>query len=291
MRTGAATMLALAAVGLAVSGCGSRPANRGLPVRLRTGTAPDGNPYPLAKDLRLPASGLTGIRAAAARPGDPRACAGRGASYVEARHLGPTRRLVALTFDDGPSEFTARILSILERRHVRATFFVIGEQVADHPELLRRQLRDGDMIGDHTWTHADMTLLPADVQRRQLQLTVDAVRQATGFQTCIWRAPYGAINAGMEQLARGLGLNSIQWDTDPQDFTSPPAAAIVHRVLAGNPADPDPGVHPGAIVLMHDGGGDRRNTVAALPSLITGLRARGYRFVTVPELLGFPVRR
>ena len=199
--------------------------------------------------------------------------------------------MVALTFDDGPSGFTPKILAILERKHVRATFFVIGGQVRDHPDLLRRELRDGDIVGDHTWTHADMTQLPAAVQGGQIALTVEAIRAATGFRPCLWRAPYGAINGRIEGLARSLGLLSIQWDTDPQDFTMPPVAAIVRRVLHGNPADPDPGVHPGAIVLLHDGGGDRSHTVAALPTVIDQLWARGYGFVTVPELLGLRVSR
>ncbi|MEA2298144.1 MAG: peptidoglycan-N-acetylglucosamine deacetylase [Solirubrobacteraceae bacterium] len=198
---------------------------------------------------------------------------------------------MALTFDDGPSGFTPQILRILEHRRVHATFFVIGEQVAAHPDLLRRALADGDMVGNHTWTHADMTQLPAAVERRQILLTSEAIRQATGWRTCLWRAPYGAVGGRIEGLARSLGLISVQWDTDPQDFTMPPVAAILRRVLHGNPADPDPGVHPGAIVLMHDGGGDRSHTVAALPRLIDGLRARGYRFVTVAELLRLPVAR
>jgi peptidoglycan/xylan/chitin deacetylase (PgdA/CDA1 family) len=199
------------------------------------------------------------------------------------------RRVVALTFDDGPSGFTPKILAILERKHVHATFFVIGQLIVTHPDLLRRELRDGDFIGVHTWTHADMTLLPPAVQRQQMRLTVEAIRQATGFRTCIWRAPYGAIDARIETIAQGLGLNSVQWDTDPQDFTMPPVRTIVHRVLFGNPADPDPGVHPGAIVLMHDGGGDRSHTIAALPTLIDQLRTRGYRFVTIPQLESLPL--
>ncbi len=226
---------------------------------------------------------------AAAPRGGPVGCTARGPIYTESR---PTRRrVVALTFDDGPSGFTPKLLAVLERKHVRATFFVIGSQVRDHPEALRRELRDGDIVGDHTWTHADMTLLPAAVQRQQIVLTAEAIRAATGFSPCLWRAPYGAISGRIEGLARSLGLLSIQWDTDPQDFTMPPVAAIVRRVLHGNPANPDPGVHPGAIVLMHDGGGDRSHTVAALPTLIDQLRARGYSFVTVPELLGLSVSR
>ncbi len=244
---------------------------------------------PTARDIQLPANGAAGVPASAAPVGGPIGCTPRGPIYNES---GPgRRRVVALTFDDGPSGFTPQILSILERKRVPATFFVIGDQVAGHPELLRRALRDGDMVGDHTWTHADMTQLTPAVQGRQIALTAQAIQQATGLRPCLWRAPYGAIDGRIEVLARSMGLISVQWDTDPQDFTMPPVAAIVRRVLHGNPADPDPGVHPGAIVLMHDGGGDRSHTVAALPRLIDGLRARGYGFVTVPALLGIPVVR
>ncbi|MGI8803627.1 MAG: polysaccharide deacetylase family protein [Solirubrobacteraceae bacterium] len=261
-----------------------------MPVAPSTASvAADGNPVPTARDLQLPSSGVAGIPAVAAPRGGPVGCVARRPVYFESGP--PRRRVVALTFDDGPSGFTPQILGVLERKRVHATFFVIGNQVRDHPELLRRELGDGDMIGDHTWTHADMTQLPAAVQSRQIALARQAIAQATGFETCLWRAPYGAIDARIEGLARGLGLDSIQWNTDPQDFNMPPVAAIIRRVLHGNPADPDPGVRPGAIVLMHDGGGDRSHTAAALPRLIDALRAGGYSFVTVPELLGIRVVR
>jgi peptidoglycan/xylan/chitin deacetylase (PgdA/CDA1 family) len=251
--------------------------------------AADGNPVPTARDIQLPATGAAGIPATAAPGGGPVGCTARGPSYTESRPS--RRRVVALTFDDGPSGFTPKILAILERKHVQATFFVIGSQVRDHPDLLRRELRDGDIVGDHTWTHADMTQLAPAVQRRQIALTLEAITAATGWHTCLWRAPYGAITGRIEGLARSMGLLSIQWDTDPQDFNMPPVAAIIRRVLHGNPANPDAGVHPGAIVLMHDGGGDRSHTAAALPALIDQLRARGYGFVTLPGLLGLPVAR
>jgi peptidoglycan-N-acetylglucosamine deacetylase len=217
----------------------------------------------------------------------PTGCVARGRLYTEGLHL--RRKLVALTFDDGPSGFTHHILDVLERKHVHATFFLIGNQVADHPAQVRRELIDGDLLGNHTYTHADPLQIGLKSFLDELQGTQRAIWQNTGFTPCFWRAPYGSIDNRIAYIARGLGLVSIQWDTDPQDFNMPPVATIVHRVLFGNPKDPDPGVHPGAIVLMHDGGGDRSHTVRALPRIIDALRARGYQFVTIAQLLGLPL--
>jgi peptidoglycan/xylan/chitin deacetylase (PgdA/CDA1 family) len=154
---------------------------------------------------------------------------------------------------------------------------------------VRRALRDGDLVGNHTFTHPDMTQIPYREDVRQMQKTIFAIHQATGFTPCFWRAPYGSINAGLEALARSMGMISIQWDTDPQDFTVPPTSSIINRVLKGNPYNPDKGVQSGSIVLMHDGGGWRGHTLAALPQIIDRLRARGYRFVTVAQLLRVPL--
>lgn len=213
----------------------------------------------------------------------------RAQVYTES--IATRRRIVALTFDDGPSEFTSGYLHVLEHMHVHATFFVIGNQVNQYPQLVRRALRDGDMVGSHTFTHPDMTQIPWREDVRQLQKTSMAIHQATGFTPCFWRAPYGSINAKLEALARSMGMISIQWDTDPQDFTVPPVSSIVNRVIKGNPYDPDKGAHRGSIVLMHDGGGWRGHTLAALPQIIRRLRARGYRFVTVAQLLALPLVR
>jgi len=194
-------------------------------------------------------------------------------------------KVVALTFDDGPSGYTHYVLDILEREQVHATFFLIGNQVRDYPGQVRRELRDGNLIGNHTYTHPDMLQVSFGHAFKELQGAQQAIWEATGFIPCFWRAPYGSINDALKYLARSFGMDSIQWDTDPQDFTEPSAAEIYHRVLYGNPKDPDPGVHPGAIVLMHDGGGNRSHTVEALPRIIDALRARGYRFLTIPELV------
>jgi peptidoglycan/xylan/chitin deacetylase (PgdA/CDA1 family) len=186
-------------------------------------------------------------------------------------------RVVALTFDDGPWADTPDFLAVLERERVRGTFFIIGRQVEGHGALLARELRDGDVLGNHTYTHPFLTRT-GDAQD-QLSRTTAAIEGASGYRPCVFRPPYGALNAGVVATARAQGMSTIVWDVDPSDYARPGTAAIVARVLAG--------VRNGSIVLMHDGGGPRGQTLAALPRIIDALRARGYRFLTVPELLGY----
>jgi peptidoglycan/xylan/chitin deacetylase (PgdA/CDA1 family) len=209
-------------------------------------------------------------------------CAPSGNSLV---FSGPSNRHeVALTFDDGPwgDPPTSQFLDVLERNHVVATFFEIGEQIAPYDPggvLERRMLADGDMIGDHTWTHPVMTQLSSTEQRSQLESTASAITQAThGFHTCLWRPPYGAVNSGLVSLARSLGLITIQWDVDPQDWSLPGTDAIYQRVVSA--------AHNGAIILQHFGGGPRYETLDALPHEISTLRSEGYQFVTVAQMLG-----
>ncbi len=225
-------------------------------------------------------------------PAGPVTCTPRGRTYTE--RVATPRKVVALTFDDGPSEFTGRFLDVLEREHVHATFFLIGNQVRSGRTQVRRELADGDTIGNHTYIHPMMTRLTAAQQRGQLVRTTQVIRRISGFTPCLWRPPYGDTNTRLQRLARSLGMLTIDWSVDPQDASdrrAPKAITIYHRVIYGNAHDPDPGVRPGTIVLMHDGGGDRRPTLAALPKIIHTLRARGYTFVTIPELMHIPVRR
>jgi len=194
---------------------------------------------------------------------------------------GPARREVAIGFDDGPSPDTAAFVRMLARSHARATFFVIGDQVtARYRATLREELRDGDAIGDHTFTHPDLTR-SGDV-RAQLADTLAAIRSQTGYTPCVFRPPYGDADASVVNLARSLGLATVLWDDDPSDYTQPGTREIERRVLAQ--------VRPGAIIISHDGGGPRGQTLAAYPAIIAALRARGYRIVTIPELLGFRPR-
>jgi peptidoglycan-N-acetylglucosamine deacetylase len=198
------------------------------------------------------------------------------AAGLSRRFNGPAAgRMVALTFDDGPSPYTPAVLSVLNSYHVHATFFEIGRQVGPLAAVSRSVLRAGDVIGDHTWSHP---VLDAANTAAQVNPTQRAIRSATGFTPCILRPPYGTAPADVVGIVRSLGLLTIQWDVDPADWSLPGAGAIAQRVLSA--------VHPGAIVIMHDGGGDRAETVAALRTIVPSLISRGYRLVTVTRLLG-----
>jgi peptidoglycan-N-acetylglucosamine deacetylase len=186
-------------------------------------------------------------------------------------------RQVALTFDDGPAGATPQVLKILEREHVPATFFMVGIHIAPESKLVPRMLRDGDMVGNHSWDHANMAAggPPAE---RELALTSEEIRRVSRFTPCLFRAPYGATSPKLLADVRARGMSAIQWNVDPRDWARPGTKAIERNVLSA--------VAPGSIVLMHDGGGNRAQTVAALPTIIRTLRARGYRFRTVTALLG-----
>ncbi len=198
------------------------------------------------------------------------------AAGTSERFDGPSAgRRIALTFDDGPSVYTPQVLRLLGRYGVHATFFEIGRQVGPLAATSRAVLRAGDVIGDHTWSHPVLTAANTAAQIRPTQ---KAIHAATGFRPCLLRPPYGTAPPAVVGIARSLGLLTIQWDVDPQDWARPGAGVIAQRVLAA--------VHPGAIVIMHDGGGDRSETVQALATIVPTLLARGYHLVTVPQLLG-----
>ena len=189
---------------------------------------------------------------------------------------------MAIGFDDGPWSDTPAFVTMLERNRARATFFMIGRQVSsEYRPMLLRELRDGDVLGDHTFSHPDLTRA-GDV-RGQLLQTIGAIRAQTGYTPCVFRPPYGAYDAvGRPRTARSLGLATVLWNVDPSDYAQPGAAAIEQRVLAQ--------VRPGSIIVSHDGGGPRGQTLAAYPSIISKLRARGYRIVTVLRAARLPPR-
>jgi peptidoglycan/xylan/chitin deacetylase (PgdA/CDA1 family) len=192
-----------------------------------------------------------------------------------------TRRVVALTFDDGPWYDTPQFLDILEHYHVVATFFEIGEQIGTYGQdgaVERRMLADGDMVGDHTWSHPNVSGA-GSFAAGQISSTAAALKQATrGFTPCLFRAPYGATSPALIAEAHSMGFTTVQWDVDPTDWARPGTGAIYSRVVGG--------ARPGSIILQHDGGGNRSETLAALPQEIQTLRSRGYGFVTVTQLLG-----
>ncbi|TWD75006.1 peptidoglycan/xylan/chitin deacetylase (PgdA/CDA1 family) [Kribbella amoyensis] len=186
----------------------------------------------------------------------------------------PPAKPVYLTFDDGPEpKYTPQILAILRTFEAKATFFEVGRNVEKHPDLTKRIHADGHSVQNHTWTHADLRLLSWPKFEEQVSDTDRAIQAQTAVTPRCVRPPYGAVNKLVQTRATGLGKKLTLWDVDSRDWTRPGAAAITKRVLAG--------VKPGTVILFHDGGGDRTQTIAALPTILKTLRARGYSFVAV----------
>ena len=208
------------------------------------------------------------------------------------RRYGETGRKVALTFDDGPDpEWTPQILDILRDKHVPATFFVIGENAESSPRLIQREVAQGDEIGNHTFTHPNLGESPPSVVSLELNATQRLVEALTGRSMRLFRAPYfgdaeptTADEIVPIQQAQAMGYIAVGLHVDPDDWKRPPAELIVQRVLDGV-NNPNPSKR-GQIVLLHDGGGDRSQTIKALPVLIDKLRAEGYSFVPVSTLAG-----
>jgi peptidoglycan/xylan/chitin deacetylase (PgdA/CDA1 family) len=195
------------------------------------------------------------------------------------KRAGGTSKRIALTFDDGPSPYTVPVLEILRKADVPATFFVIGSQVKAHREIVRRIVREGHALGNHTWSHANVSAGGA-AANTQLMDTQYAIQLAVGRAGCLMRPPQGAVGPGLETWLRKHKKVGVLWDVDSNDYQRPSAATMTRRIVAATRA--------GSIILLHDGGGDRTATVAALPGIITRLQAKGYEFVTVPELLKLP---
>lgn len=193
------------------------------------------------------------------------------------RVAGDQTRSVALTFDDGPGPFTQRILDTLRRGGAKATFFILGNQVSAFPVPLQRALAEGHAIGDHTWNHAPLTRLTRREVASELTDASAALQGAGAPAPTLFRPPYGAFDDRTLAAARRRGMLTVLWSVDTTDYQETSARRMAKRVLAQ--------VRPGSIVLMHDGGGDRTVTSRALPLIVRGLDRRGYRMVTVPQLL------
>jgi peptidoglycan-N-acetylglucosamine deacetylase len=189
----------------------------------------------------------------------------------------PNKREVALTFDDGPGPFTADVLAVLRRKRTPATFFAIGEQAPDFGAALVAEVRAGYVVGDHTQTHPMMGDLSPRAQQREIE-DQEILVEARGVpRQRLYRPPFGSYDRATLAILKRKRMLMVLWDIDTEDYTRPGADAIARTALEG--------AKPGSIILMHDGGGDRSETVAALPQIIRGLRAKGLRPVTLPELL------
>ncbi len=211
-------------------------------------------------------------------------------SYVIDRY-GAHPGWVALTFDDGPDgRWTPKILSILRAKHAVATFFVIGQNMQARPELVRREIEDGDMVGNHTWTHPNIAATPLAQTDLEINTTQRLFSVITGRSMRFFRPPYfgdaePSTPGEVEPLkiAQALGYLIVGLRIDPDDWKKPPPEEIIQKTLARLA---DTGPTGGQVVLLHDAGGDRSRTVAALPGLIDAIRARGLKLVTVDQLAG-----
>ncbi len=268
-RRRAAALTALAGLALLAGVAVGARASNGDRAARTAAAAPDG----YFTRLRILAGSL-----AVSEQGAENTAINRTLSYAPiVRMAGTQHREIALTFDDGPGPYTPQILRVLQRTHTAATFFEVGVLEQYFHASTSEIVADGDPIGDHTETHAPMSELPRSVQQSQLLEQTAAIGAFGAPFPRLFRPPYGLWNATTLALLRKYRMLMVLWTVDTSDWQLPGATVIVQRVLTG--------AKPGAIILMHDGGGDRSETVAALPQIIRGLRARGYRLVTVPKLL------
>lgn len=194
------------------------------------------------------------------------------------RMAGTDAPKVALTFDDGPSANTADVLAILDRYGVKATFFVLGQNIKQDEDIIRRAAANGHVIANHTWTHEAMPEMSKGQLADELQGTSDEIARLAGLRPNLQRPPYGDFTAQTNRASRKLGMLTIGWNVDSDDWRTTDPQTIANNVLN------TPGLGNGAIILLHDGGGDRTPTVEALPRILDGLRARGLEPVTLPEL-------
>lgn len=187
----------------------------------------------------------------------------------------PGGKVIYLTFDDGPSAaHTRRVLDLLDEYDAKATFFQVGEAATAHPELTRAVVARGHALGNHTWNHKDLRTLSRRQVNHQITRTSAVLSRISGRPVTCLRPPYGAKNARVMSVIRSKKLAMKLWDIDPRDWKKPGAAVIAKRVVSR--AD------PGDVSLMHDGGGNRSQSVRALKRILEVLEKKGYRFETLP---------
>lgn len=199
----------------------------------------------------------------------------RGLRYRKIIHGDRTRKWVALTFDDGPHPgYTPQILSILEKYGVRATFFVVGKQAEQYPNLVRQQYEAGHSIGNHTYHHVNLTRIPPTDVAAEIKACGEVIRSITGKPPYLFRPPGGDYDKNVAEVAEALGYWIVLWTDDPGDYANPPEQVLNERLFSrlGN----------GGIILLHDGIAE---TIQLLPRLIEYLQSRGYQLVTVDEMI------
>ncbi len=185
------------------------------------------------------------------------------------------RKEVALTFDDGPHPpFTYKLLDLLKKLNVKATFFVVGFKVEDEPEVLQRMIAEGHEVANHTYHHPNLKSLPIGLVESEIRMNNDAIRRACGTEPVCFRPPGGQRSDEVLEIAHRLGMSTILWTDDPADYANPGADFIEQKLLTH--------LHPGATILLHDG---IEQTYQMLPDFVAKVRQQGYHFVTVTEML------
>lgn len=185
-------------------------------------------------------------------------------------------KVVALTFDDGPSRYTVNILNVLKVNSAPATFFVVGQAIKRQPSAMRAIVAAGHGVGNHSNTHLALVRMSAAAQYADIAECMNLIKKAGGRSEW-FRPPGGQFNYQMLRNAKKVGLKTVLWTADSQDWQKRGAASIAGKVLSQ--------IRPGAVVLLHDGGGDRRQTIEALPQIISGIRSMGYKIVPLNQLL------
>jgi peptidoglycan/xylan/chitin deacetylase (PgdA/CDA1 family) len=260
-------LIGLAVLGVVLLAGGGRVARH-------PATAPRHGFFTIIRELAGTGPGSLAARESAAE----NAAVSRTLAYTPyVRIAGAQHREIALTFDDGPGPYTPQILSILKRSGVPATFFEVGVLERYFYASTAAIVAAGDVIGDHTEVHASMSRLSPRDQQAQLLQEASAIERHGARFPRLFRPPYGMWDAATLKLLRRYHMLMVLWTVDTNDYRRPGARAIVRSAVAG--------ARPGAIILLHDAGGDRSETVAALPKIIAGLKRRHYRLVTVPRLL------
>ena len=210
---------------------------------------------------------MTQVATAAATPASP------DITFSAVHVDGP---FIAMTFDDGPNKtLTPKLLDLLASHHMKATFFVVGENAAEYPDIMKRAVREGHEIGNHSWSHPNLGKMSDESVRRELKRTDEAITSAIGTRTTLMRPPYGSITARQKRWIHDeFGYRIILWDVDPLDWKRPGPSVVCSRILKETRA--------GSIVLAHD---IHASTIEAMPATFDQLQAKGFKFVTVSELL------
>jgi len=210
------------------------------------------------------------VTATSAAPNSPSA---EKITFSEVNVDGP---YIAMTFDDGPhATNTPKLLEMAAKRHIKLTFFVLGECIEQNPDVLRQEVAEGHEIGNHSWSHPNLAKLSDEGLRTQLQRTEDMMVKTAGIKPKLMRPPYGELTKRQRILVNHeFGYKVILWDVDPLDWKRPGSDVVAQRIIAG--------ARPGLIILSHD---IHPPTIAAMPEVFDALLAKGFKFVTVSELL------